>query len=604
MRASRFALAVAVVVTLASGLVTADAKWTRVDTVNFIVIGAAGEQRLRVIGVQFEGFREALTRLMSATVTRTAVPSVVVAFPDQKSFQPFKPVYQGKTVEIGGLFMPRRDVNYILLGPDISSEALRLVFHEYSHLIVNNVAPDLPVWVNEGLAEYYSTFEPGNDGKTFTLGKAIAGHQDELSRHTWLPLKELLATTHTSPHYNENSRRGVFYAQSWLLVHMLLLGQPDRRPAFGGYLREVTTGTPPEVAWGHHFDSDEITNALRLYASRPSMASATYRTRDEIVRASAAAVPLPAHDLDTTFGEILNAQEKTELAAERFDRALAVQPATVRAAVGKAHATGDLPKLTPSTGTPGDWFGDYMIGATLLEHAESIDRPSLDAARASLGRVVVARPDLPNAQVLFAMASDKVDADPKAAVDALTKAHVAVPARDDYAITLAYALIRTGAFADARSVLGSVIARPHLSGARDLAVKAMEQVAAAEQIAKTRAAAAAAATALDTPSSKPGETPEPQPVFRTVNPGEQRVEGRLQRIECSRKRIEFVVDVGDRVAHFQAARMDQVEFISYRTDLQGSVACGARTPPDAVYVTWRPGELDGTAIAIEFVPRR
>jgi hypothetical protein len=60
----------------------------------------------------------------------------------------------------------------------------------------------------------------------------------------------------------------------------------------------------------------------------------------------------------------------------------------------------------------------------------------------------------------------------------------------------------------------------------------------------------------------------------------------------------------DRLARFQVARMESVEFITYRTDLQGNVTCGARTPPDPVYVTARDGQLDGTVVAIEFLPRR
>ena len=582
----------------------AETKWTRVDTANFIVIGAAGEPRLRAIGAQFEGFREVLTRLLSSNVTRTAVPTVVIAFPDQKSFQPLKPVYQGKAVDVGGLFLPRRDVNYILLGPDTTSDALRPVFHEYSHLIVNNVAPEIPVWLNEGLAEYYSTFEISNDGRTVVFGRLIESHLRDLAEQPWLPLKDLLATKHDSPHYNEGSRRGVFYAESWLLVHMLLHGQPDRRPAFAAYTRELSTGAPPDAAWQHHFGNDDIYKAVRLYAGRSLMTARRYTLSDQIVRAPAVAVPLAPHDLETTLGEVLSAERRSDLAVQRFDRALALQPGGPRAMVGRAHAKDEVPRLASTANAPADWFGDYMIGATLLEHSDTIDRASLEAARAALGRVLVARPELPNAYVLYAMAGDKVDADPKAAVDALTKAHVAVPARDDYSITLAYALVRTGDFATARSVLGGVLARPHLPGSRDAAVKAMEQVAVAEQFASSRATDAAKAAAHDIPAATSAVPADPQPVLRTLGAGEQRIEGRLQRINCSPKRIEFIVDVGERVAHFQASKMDQVEFISYRSDLQGSVACGVRTPSDPVYVTWRPGELDGTAVAIEFVPRR
>src|SRR5690349_8451865 len=113
---------------------SADPKWSRVDTPNFIVVGTQSEASLREVGKQFEGFREALTRLLSSAVTTTAVPTVVVAFPDDKTFQPFKPLYQGKPVNIGGLFLPRSHVNYILLGPDRGGDSLRPVFHEYSHL--------------------------------------------------------------------------------------------------------------------------------------------------------------------------------------------------------------------------------------------------------------------------------------------------------------------------------------------------------------------------------------------------------------------------------------------------------------------------------------
>jgi len=46
-----------------------------------------------------------------------------------------------------------------------------------------------------------------------------------------------------------------------------------------------------------------------------------------------------------------------------------------------------------------------------------------------------------------------------------------------------------------------------------------------------------------------------------------------------------------------------VEFISYRSDFTGAVACGPRTPPDRVYLTTRAGN-PATVVAIEFLPRQ
>jgi hypothetical protein len=199
------------------------------------------------------------------------------------------------------------------------------------------------------------------------------------------------------------------------------------------------------------------------------------------------------------------------------------------------------------------------------------------------------------------MAADRVEPGSTPVVESLKKAHAAAPVRDDYTVMLARALARAGSFEAARMVLGPVVAHPSLPESRGLAIAAINDIVAAET----------AATRMDPTELPPPErqdsdaSPPPsreQTVYRTVGAGEQRVEGLLERMDCSAKRIEFVVKLPDRVARFQAASLGAIEFISYRTDLQGSVACGPRKPADHVYVTLRPGNLDGTVVAIEFLP--
>ena len=171
---------------LAPAVAAADPKWNRVDTPNFVVIGTGSDKSLTDVGLQFEGFREALSRLVSPTATATAVPTIVIVFPNDKTLEPFRPVFNGKRVEIGGLFLPRQDVNFVLLAPHQTDDSWRVVFHEYSHLIVNNVAPNLPPWLNEGLAEYYSSFEVRGSSRQVELGKPIAAHYRELAAQSWL----------------------------------------------------------------------------------------------------------------------------------------------------------------------------------------------------------------------------------------------------------------------------------------------------------------------------------------------------------------------------------------------------------------------------------
>jgi len=608
----------------------AEPKWVRVDTPNFIIIGAVGEGRLRSVGMQFEGFREALTRLFSSKATTTAVPTVVVVFPDDKTLDPFKPVYQGKKVDIGGLFVPHRDVNYILIGPERGPDSLRSVFHEYAHLVVSNVAPDLPVWLNEGLAEYYSTFELSHDGRDFMIGRPIEAHVIELASETWMPVGTLVATTHDSAQYNENSRRGVFYAESWFLVHMLQLGKPDRLPAFMEYVRELANSTEPTAAWHNHFNDDEIYKALRSYSQQAAVQFHHYKLSDQIVRNPGAAVPVTPAAVDTTFGELALALGRLEMAGQRFDRALGVEAGSLRAQLGKTKAAGGTPRSDAAPAATGDWFADYMMGATLLDDADRIDRSSLEAARLLLARAAAVREDVPNLQVLYARANELTNGDAASARDALARAHAAVPVRDDYTMMLSHALARAGDFAAARGLLGELIAHPHHPEMRDIARAQMQRLVTYEQELRDASAASARARASTLPApSAPGapslgnDPPpagdtrsgastntggEPPPrrlnyIYRTVGEGETRIEGVLERIECPASGAALVVRVGDQVTRFPVAKMDAVDFISYRGDLGGAVTCGARNPPDRVYVTTRPGN-PATVVAIEFLPRQ
>ena len=105
------------------------------------------------------------------------------------------------------------------------------------HLLVGDALADVPVWFNEGLAEYDSTYQMYGEREA-TLGRVKEEHVFEL-RERFIPLTELLAVDHRSPLYNEGERRGVFYAESWALVHYLLLGNPQRKGQLATYLAEV-----------------------------------------------------------------------------------------------------------------------------------------------------------------------------------------------------------------------------------------------------------------------------------------------------------------------------------------------------------------------------
>jgi hypothetical protein len=245
------------------------AEWRRVDSPNFIVIGDVSAGQLRDVAVKFEGFREVLGRVISVRATSTAVPTVVIVFPNDRAFTPFKPRYAGKPVEdIGGVFYQGRDVNYIALVPGSRQESLRIIFHEYAHLLISNFALNLPVWLDEGLAEYYSTYESARGGARATIGAPIASHLYVLGERTPLPLQDLIRVDHDSPLYNEGERRSVLYAQSWALTHMLLLGEPRRTEKLAAFMRMIAGGADEAQAWQQAFGADPVERDLLNYVRR------------------------------------------------------------------------------------------------------------------------------------------------------------------------------------------------------------------------------------------------------------------------------------------------------------------------------------------------
>src|SRR4030095_6396872 len=92
--------------------------WRSVRTNNLFVIGNADPEKLRQVAAWLEFFHSSFARLISRNVLDASVPTTVIIFRDDASFQPFKPLYQGRPANIAGFFQPGDDVNYIAISLD------------------------------------------------------------------------------------------------------------------------------------------------------------------------------------------------------------------------------------------------------------------------------------------------------------------------------------------------------------------------------------------------------------------------------------------------------------------------------------------------------
>jgi tetratricopeptide (TPR) repeat protein len=244
--------------------------WFEARTAYFHLYSCGPTQEVARLAARLEQFRDAYSILAGAQAVASP-PIVVLAFPDRAAMQPFLPLYEGKPANLTAFFHRGSDQNLIVLalsGPDAGS--LRIIFHEYTHLLLRHNEPYWPMWLTEGMAEIYATFEV-RGGHRASIGNPSDQHVSLLEQKPLLPLQELFAVTRDSPEYNEREQQGIFYAQSWLLTHYLMLGG---NPALQANFRQLTPllrqGQSPEEAFTNalHTSLPAMEAQLRHYLER------------------------------------------------------------------------------------------------------------------------------------------------------------------------------------------------------------------------------------------------------------------------------------------------------------------------------------------------
>ena len=236
-------------------------KWVGARTEGFEIYSNAGEKTALQVARDLEAMRAAISRL---TTMRTSTPltTKIYVFRNQGTFAPYAEAGFGRNTVTGGFFA-HPNGNYIILNSDARTDGV--VYHELMHYFINNANPDLPLWMNEGLAEFYASFETA--GEYVHVGKMIDQHVTLLRDRPLIPLREFLAMTSDSKDYNEGLRQGIFYAQSWALVHYLLLGNPERAGQLGLFERQLGLKKSPEAAAQSAFGTalEKMEEELRRY---------------------------------------------------------------------------------------------------------------------------------------------------------------------------------------------------------------------------------------------------------------------------------------------------------------------------------------------------
>ncbi len=219
---------------------------------DFEIYSSAGEGDTRRTLQYFERVRSFFDQSLGGGTQQKREPVRVILFGSKKEYEEYRPneFAAAYYTQIAG-----RD--YIVLG-SVNDEVFPIAVHEYVHLVVRNAGMKLPPWLNEGIAEIFSTLKPAGD--KVIVGAPIIGRMQQMSREKWVPLSTIVAADRDSPYYNEKNKAGSLYNEGWALADMLELG-PQYSPNFGKFLNEIQKGTPSQKAiegiWGKPLEAVE-----------------------------------------------------------------------------------------------------------------------------------------------------------------------------------------------------------------------------------------------------------------------------------------------------------------------------------------------------------
>lgn len=304
--------------------------WFEARTAHFRTFSCGGTQQVAKLTARLEQFHSAYDTL-AGTQAVASPPIKVLALPDHETFQQFVPLYNGQPMNLSGFFHRGSDENLIVLSlADGGAGALDTIFHEYAHLLLRRNQQIWPLWLSEGMADIYSTFEVAGD-HAVRIGKPQALYLRLLGEQTPMPVSALFAVKHDSPDYNERERQGIFYAESWLLTHYLMIGSPVRRASFGQFSVLLRQGQNPEQAFTNAFHTSlpVIQHELADYLHREKFESLTLAVRSSLLRAQAMATrPIGPAETSCCLADELLRIGKAEQAEALFLRARRIAPAS------------------------------------------------------------------------------------------------------------------------------------------------------------------------------------------------------------------------------------------------------------------------------------
>jgi tetratricopeptide (TPR) repeat protein len=333
--------------------------WVEARSTHFIVVTDASEKEAFRVASHFERMRLVLHALLPTPDADSGPPMTVLAVKDKKGMQAIEPeaYLASNQMDLAGFFLRAPDRNYILMRLDGQQEhAYSTVYHEYTHFMLRKADTWLPLWLNEGLAQFYENSDI--DDKTAWIGETNTEALNLLKRNDLLPIATLLRVDARSPYYHDEDKGSIFYAESWALTHYLMVSDRiEGTHRVHDYTQMLEEGEDSVTAAGHAFgDLKKLQAELDDYIMQRKFMYFMMPAQLDAKDASIEVRTIAPADADALRADLMMHTGRTTEAEALVDEVLKTQPdnALAHETMGALrHREGDLPGAKK-------WYGDAV----------------------------------------------------------------------------------------------------------------------------------------------------------------------------------------------------------------------------------------------------
>jgi len=318
-------------------LPAADEQWLLARSKHFVFISSADERRTRTVAAELETLASALTQVDSTFSATSATPTRVILFTRRRESRPyFDMLLNRRDAEVNGVFVSQRDGGTMLINSDYSWRGGdRAPLHELVHYLMQSGDTHAPLWLEEGIAEYFSnaTIRP----RSISAGEPMRNHIASLKQRSRLPPRELFTVVRESDTYKQPADQAIFYAESWAIVDWLVRTSGNNGADFYAFVHDVSHGVPAETALQtrYHRSLRDIDWALSRFSGPQQSASWAISIPVPATETTVAIEPLDRASTLCELGRFLAGLEELSGEAERHYRAaLEADPKHARSLAG------------------------------------------------------------------------------------------------------------------------------------------------------------------------------------------------------------------------------------------------------------------------------